>query len=336
MSSSSNHSEDDEAMRALRTGLKADRLSPDALRRVRVAVEAEWRASTRIPRARRWPRIAAAASVLVLAAAGSLYYGLDPPPAGPPLGTIVKAQAPGVESRQLLGRRSPLHEGAALLAPQAVVARGDALIELASGGNLRVMHGTEFEVQASNIVKLEHGEIYVDIPPGAHASEHFVVTTPAGEFRHVGTQFALAVRADETLVRVREGRVQWLADDTEESIGAGTEIRIDSRRQVTRRSVPTSGSDWSWTEGLVPDIDIEGKPLSVFLDWVCRETGRKLVLADDEVSKEVARTRMHGNVRGMTPLAALRAVMAATALRFELTEGAIRLSLARDAPTTRS
>ena len=44
--------------------------------------------------------------------------------------------------------------------------------------------------------------------------------------------------------------------------------------------------------------------------------------------------RMHGSVHGLTPMQALKAVMASTSLRFDLPAGAIRVSFAGDPPTS--
>ena len=40
-----------------------------------------------------------------------------------------------------------------------------------------------------------------------------MVVTPAGEFRHVGTQFAVAIVNGMTRLRVREGSVLWHATE---------------------------------------------------------------------------------------------------------------------------
>ena len=56
-------------------------------------------------------------------------------------------------------------------------------------------------------------------------------------------------------------------------------------------------------------------------------------MIDDAARKQAATIRMHGNVRGLTRMEALSAVMAATTLRFELPEGVIRVSSARDSTT---
>ena len=63
---------------------------------------------------------------------------------------------------------------------------------------------------------------------------------------------------------------------------------------------------------------------------MARESGRKLVVADDQARKKVATIRMHGSVHGLAPMQALSAVMAATELRFDLPDGLIRISMASE------
>ena len=341
MSDLTNSSGGDEgvAERVLREGLRTPALSPEAMQRIRAATQTEWRANVQAPTHARTRRLslAAAASVLMLAAAiGWNVFMTTTGDTGALLGEVARFEAPGLVESGYLRRDVAMNPGASLRAGQSFDVRGDSLITLAGGGNLRLARASSIKVLASNAVKLERGEIYVDIPPGSRGSDRFMVVTPAGEFRHVGTQFAVAIVNGMTRLRVREGSVQWNATDGESTVNAGTELTIDQNRTVTRRPIPTAGRDWAWAESMAPDIDIDNRPLQEFLVWFSRETGRKLVLADDEVRKQTATIRMHGDVRGLTAMEALSAVMAATTLRFELPEGAIRVSSARDSKTPSS
>ena len=341
MSDLTNSSGGDEgvAERVLREGLRTPALSPEAMQRIRAATQTEWRANVQAPTHARTRRLslAAAASVLMLAAAiGWNVFMTTTGDTGALLGEVARVEAPGLVESGYLRRDVAMNPGASLRAGQSFDVRGDSLITLAGGGNLRLARASSIQVLASNAVKLERGEIYVDIPPGSRGSDRFMVVTPAGEFRHVGTQFAVAIVNGMTRLRVREGSVQWNATDGESTVNAGTELTIDQNRTVTRRPIPTAGRDWAWAESMAPDIDIDNRPLQEFLVWFSRETGRKLVLADDEVRKQTATIRMHGDVRGLTAMEALSAVMAATTLRFELPEGAIRVSSARDSKTPSS
>jgi len=342
MSDSSNNDsrhDEDAADRALREGLRTPALSAEAMQRIRQAAQQEWRAATQPaepagierPANRRWLSLAAAASVAVLAGVvGWNVFLANAANDGAVVGTLASFEAPGIVEPHLLRRDTFLAQGTALHAGQALDVRGDSLVQLAGGGNLRIARASAFDVVAANAVKLERGELYVDIVPGSRGSDRFVVVTPAGEFRHVGTQFALAIVNGATRLRVREGSVLWHAAEGDSTVDAGTEVVIDEHRNVTRRPIATAGREWAWAESLAPDFEIENRPVMEFLVWFSRETGRKLDLVDDEARRQAATILMHGNVRGLTAMEALSAVMAATTLRFELPEGAIRVSSARD------
>jgi ferric-dicitrate binding protein FerR (iron transport regulator) len=330
--------EEGDADRALREGLRASALSPEAMQRIRAATRAEWRAAypaeeVRRP-ARRWLPLAAAAAVTTLALAlGWNVFMANPAGGGAKLGTLARFDAPGLVEAHTLRADLLLAAGSVLRAGQKLDVRGDSLIALEGGGNLRVARASVIEVMTADGVRLHRGELYVDIPPGSRGSDRFLVVTPAGEFRHVGTQFAVAIVDGMTRLRVREGSVLWRASEGDSTVNAGTEVVIDRNRTVTRRPIATAGRDWAWAESMAPDIEIENRPLQEFLEWFSRETGRKLVMTDESVRQQAAAIRMHGNVHGLSAMEALTAVMSATTLRFELPEGLIRVSSARESPT---
>jgi ferric-dicitrate binding protein FerR (iron transport regulator) len=330
--------DEDAADRALREGLRAPALSPEAMQRIRAAAQQEWRAANPAAPARsagrRWLSVAAAASVAMLAGVvGWNAFMGNAADNGAVVGQLARFDAPGIAESRYLRPDVVLAAGSELRAGHTLDVRGDSLIALAGGGNVRVGRASAFEVVAANAVKLERGELYVDIPPGSRGSNRFMVATPAGEFRHVGTQFAVAIVNGTTRLRVREGSVQWHAIEGDSTVEAGTEITIDRNRTVTRRPIATTGREWAWAESLAPDIEIENRPLQEFLVWFSRETGRKLELADDIARMQSGTILMHGNVHGLNAMEALTAVMAATTLRFELPEGVIRVSSARESTT---
>ena len=325
---------DDEEI--LRSNLRVPTLSPEALARIRRATEAEWRVQTGGSPRRLWiPRAAAAAvALLALAAAWQLWVRSPGVTVGEPMAQLARAEGAGVVELRSLWRDTTIGVGGELRSGRDFEARGGSLLKLRGGGNVRVAPNSRFEVLSANSVRLDRGEMYVDIPPGAHADASFVAVTGAGEFRHLGTQFAIAVVNGTTRLRVREGRVQWHAPDGDSTLPAGTEVLIDRHLNVTHGAVESAGQHWSWTETMAPEIDIDNRPLGEFLAWFARETGRKLVYADPATQQQIDSIRMHGNVHGLTPMQALKAVMASTSLRFDLPSGAIRVSFAGDPPTT--
>lgn len=315
------------AERALREGFKANALSPEAMQRIRQATEQEWRSVTRAPLQRGWRSFAAAASIAVLAAGfGGAWLALNGGSAdGEILGELASFDAPGIVETRTLRRDVAFASGAKLRAVRRLDVRGDSLVSLTEGGNLRLARATIINVEAGNTISLERGELYVDIPPGSRGSVAFRVVTDAGEFLHDGTQFAVAIVEGETRLRVREGRVRWLAEAGESIVPAGTEVIIDRNGNTTQRPIATAGRDWAWTESMTPGIAIDERPLIEFLEWFARETGRKLEI-DEAARRQAANIRMHGNINGLTVAEALSAVMATTTLRYELPEGVIRVS----------
>jgi len=312
----------------LREGLSVPPLSAEALSRIRAAAESEWRDKAG-RRPGRWLPYAAAASVLILTLTGIRYFtgsGREEP--GEPAARLVRFEAPGVLEVHTLRRDTSLTGGTVLRSGRTYRVSGQALLDLEDSGNLRVASNSEFEIVARDVVRLERGEIYVDIPPGTHTHAAFIVRTAAGEFRHVGTQFALAVFQGQTRLRVREGSVQWIAADGESMVKAGTEVVFSNGTHTVERPIGASGKEWDWTAATTPDFEIDNRPLAEFLQWVARESGRKLVLADDQVRRKAESIRMHGSVHGLTPMQALSAVMAATELRYDLPDGEIRVSFA--------
>ena len=314
--------------RVLRDNLRMQALSPEALARIRQVTEAEWRAQV-APVRRRWMPVAAAAAALIAAVATwTLWSGSQPEMPGAPLARVERVEAPGAVELGSWWRESAVNAGAELHAGQRLDLRGNTLLSLNGGGNVRLAHDSEVQVMSADSIRLVRGEMYVDIPPGSRGSRSFVAITDAGEFRHLGTQFAISVDDGATRLRVREGSVQWHTSQGESTVNAGTEVLIDRNHNVTRQAIDSSGVNWAWVETMAPDVDIEDRPLAEFLDWVARETGRKLVLSDDATRRQVATIRMHGNVHGLAPLEALKVVMASTSLRLDLPAGVIRVSFA--------
>ena len=238
MSDSTNQepSREASAERVLREGLRANVLTPEALQRIRQATEQEWRQVTRAPARRGWLALAAAASVAVLAAGlGWAYLAQNSASANAAiLGQVASFDAPGMVEPRTLRPDVMMVAGSKLRVGQVLDARGDSLVTLNGGGNLRVARASGFEVEADNSISLQRGELYVDIPPGAHASDAFRIVTDAGEFRHEGTQFAVAIVDGQTRLRVREGRVLWRAD-AGESTACSPEPRWSSIEAARQR-----------------------------------------------------------------------------------------------------
>ncbi|MEJ0100757.1 MAG: FecR domain-containing protein [Pseudomonadota bacterium] len=314
---------------ALRRGLQVAPLSTEAMARIRAATEQEWRATTSTPQRSRHVMRRAAAAIVVLAIAGALMVGRFGGDTGAVIGKLERADQPGAVEHHWL-HDHPLDNGAALHAGQRVEVQGGARIALAGAGSLRLAPGTRVKILSAHLLKLIDGSIYLDMPPTPGSQFEFSAQTPAGTFTHVGTQFLLAVHAGQTELQVREGSVRWHSDKGDVLAESGTQLIIDADGKATRTQVVTTGTTWSWAEGLAPIFEIENRSLTEFLQHVARETGRTLVFANGAVESRSATTQLHGSIDEMAPVDALATVMATTSLRFTLGGNSIRIESASD------
>ena len=94
-------------------------------------------------------------------------------------------------------------------------------------------------------------------------------------------------------------------------------------------SVAVHGDAWRWAEAGAPPFAIEGRSLDEFLAWAARETGRNLVYASADAARESEQTRLKGSVAGLSPEAAVAAVLAAEpGLQHQIASGQIRIERA--------
>jgi len=314
----------------LTAALRTPALSPDALERVRAAVEREWLAATvagaapetqrtALASRPRWFAVAAAA----VAAVGVASWLAGPPAPAQLLGSLSRTDegALAVQSAHLPRRN--LTQGGALRVGDRVTAQGPALVALARGGTLRISARSELTVSSPSQISLERGLIYIDIPSATGAGNPLRIITSAGSIEHVGTEFEVLSDDQAVRVRVREGRIRFVGRTNTVVAGAGTELLAAPGKSIVQRSIDTFGSDWSWTAALAPDYEIEGSSLIRFLQWVSRELGRPLNFADANARHIADRTILHGSVRHQAPIDAMSNVLATTSLTYEIRGDAI-------------
>ncbi len=307
------------------------RPAPDGAVResVRAAVEQEWLQATGRRRARRAFRWAAAAAI-VATAVGLGWLGLrDGTSEAPaPVGTLVAAR--GAVHLTSASDRGPIVAGSRLQAGTSVGtgASGYLLLTVASL-DLRVGPGTVLDLDRPGHVQLTHGRIYVDSGPEGDAHEPLVVDTPFGRVSHLGTQFQVVVRSSSMWVGVRSGRVSVRErSGRHETLERGQAAAVERGGAMERMAVAPYGRSWAWVNTLTPDFPIDGRPLSEFLAWYVRETGRKLELQGPATQAAIDQTRLSGSIAGLTPTEALVAVMATTRLQYDMNSpGELRIRL---------
>jgi ferric-dicitrate binding protein FerR (iron transport regulator) len=315
---------DQELDRTLTDVLRTPALDSQALERIRVVAENEWRASTQLQRRsrsiRRWRWASLSAAVVLIALTTAWFAKRTGEPAV--FGSISRSDG-GADVR---------HVGDPLRSGDRVSTHGPMLVSVAAGGSLRIAADSTIDITSGTEIRLERGKIYIDLPPAPAVSARLNVWTRAGVIEHVGTEFEVLSDDAGVRIRVREGRIRLR--DISGAIGnskailadAGTELLAVAGGGVVQRPVPTYGSDWLWVANLAPTYEIEGQPLLDFLQWVSRELGRRLEFGDSDARDIAARTILHGSIHDHEPMDALANVLATTSLRYEIRGDAIRVN----------
>jgi ferric-dicitrate binding protein FerR (iron transport regulator) len=295
----------------------------DVERSVREHVHAEWRSVVfeRRRRGRQRTYLALAASIVAAAVA---FWALGPQLGGSaePVATValatgdVRVTAGWFDNWHGVAGGQPLLEGQTL----ETGATGRGALALPGGISARVDHGSRLVLAAADRLVLERGTLYVD--SGSAPAAPLDVVTTTGTVSHVGTQYEVRLLDSSVRVRVRDGMVEWRSSRGDVERGAsGVQLTIRDDGRVERSSVPGYGAAWDWTLEAAPSIDIEGLPLSQFLAWAARETGREVVYASPEAESEAEGIVVHGSIAGLTPAEALDAVLATTSVHANVAGG---------------
>jgi len=308
-----------------------DEPSPDVMREVQAAVHAEWQSMLRARRRTRRQFIAVGIAASALLAVGIGFFGVRYMAVAP----IQVAQITRIDGHLLV---RPQSQAAHEVAVAANVSTGEtiqtddrsrAALQFGDAVSLRLDQGTIVKIAAADELVLTAGAVYIDSQ--AEHPQALTVRTDAGSVRHVGTQYEVRTHADEMVVSVREGRVM-IANAAGTSSGvAGERIRVTPRGQVVRSTVAAHDPRWQWAARTAPQFDINDHTLAVFLEWVARETGRKVVYSSSEAQHAASVLKLRGSIAGLDPDTALEAVLSTTQLhRYQTKDELIGISLAGD------
>jgi ferric-dicitrate binding protein FerR (iron transport regulator) len=301
-----------------------------AMERARIAAEQSWlRAVGREPAASRrgFSRAVVGFTLAAGLAAVALFFWLPRPDAQAPvlLARIVTMDgAASMRARQgeiPVQVQTPVHSGTTLASGEGRVALifGDSL-------SLRVNRHTRLRFESHDRITLLQGVIYVD-SGGVNAVPALRVGTPAGEFRHVGTQFQVMVMGNTTHVRVREGRVLLTrapgTQDNTTDIATGDELSVTGNELAWRRGLPSFGADWEWSATVAPQLEIENRPLAEFIAWMAREHGWQIRYGDDSLQQRTHDIRLHGSLDDLGTDAMLERVSLVTGVPMSVRDGVL-------------
>jgi len=297
---------------------------------VRAAVAAEWRATVtaRQPKrgfARSWLALAASAAVAALAIGFALPRWNA---AGEPLAAVARVIGAAELRHSSDGAWQALTATSQVAATDEIrtSASGRVALRRPDGLEVRLDADTQLAFAGSERASLATGSVYVDAGAAGSGSNAFVVDTPYGNVRHLGTQYVASVRNGVLQVAVREGSIEIERGQMPVVARAGESLAVHQDGSVTRAPVDSHGEAWLWAQSVAPEFAIDGRSLDEFLAWAGRETGRKIVYTSADAAREAEQTKLKGSTSGLTPEAAVAAVFASEpALHHEIAGGQIRV-----------
>jgi hypothetical protein len=202
---------------------------------------------------------------------------------------------------------------------------GRLALRMAGGASARLDSGTRIRLASATLIELTRGAVYVDTRGG----DAVAVRAPAGLFQPSGTQFEVRVTDDATLLKVREGSVRFESGPERVRAAAGEELVAREDGGLVRRSIPPFGPDWEWVLAAAPMPEIEGMKVRLFLDWIAREAGWRVELADGEASALADSVELHGSIAHLTPLEATGVVLLSAGLEYRVSDGTLVVAVAR-------
>ena len=209
--------------------------------------------------------------------------------------------------------------GDSLQAGQEVASgeQGRLAIRLASGPSVRLDKQTNIRILSRQILMLDRGAVYVDSGSRHQDRARTVeVQTPLGSIRDMGAVYEVRTRPGLLLVRVRAGAVSIKDSEGLLRLGAGYELAVDSSGRTVRRRLVSYAPEWSWVASVTPPMDLEGRSLREFLDWMARERGLRLEFASASLARIAPETMLNGSIEGMSLDDALASVLAAAGMRY--------------------
>lgn len=310
-------SDDAEIADLLRSVGAREEPSFDISQQVQAAVHAEWSAMVAVRRRRRTGVWALAASVCAMAVGAAItvqHFDED----GEPIATMLRTEGEVFVAHDATDW-SRVEAGQQIAIGDSIRSEARAALALNSGISVRLDRGALVRVTDRDRWALDVGAVYVDSGVDRH-EDPFTISTKAGSVRHVGTQYEVRTMDRGIDVSVREGRVMVENDHGSNVATAGERLTISYEGSVQRAHLSPSDQRWDWATDISPTYPIENVSLAAFLEWVARETGRQLIYESEQARRLAAREILHGSIEGLSPDAALTAVLSTTFLHRDETK----------------
>ncbi len=227
----------------------------------------------------------------------------------------VLVRAPGrSEWEPLRGINAPIVPGTELRATEA----GRLGLTLADGASLRLDAGTQVMIESARRFELTRGAAYVDV--GATVvGEPYALATSFATVSEIGSQIEATVGDDSLRLRVRDGDARIVTSaGVDVTASTGEQLHVDGDGDLVRDYIMPHDGDWAWVETLAGTPIIDGRPLTQFLDWVARETGRPIRYDSPLTETSVGTAVLRGDAENLTPMQALDVMLSMTEFDYSL------------------
>ncbi len=205
-------------------------------------------------------------------------------------------------------------------------AKSGIVLSTIAGHSLRLAGGTRARFTATDRLRLDAGRVYFE----STTQEGFGIDSRFGAVSHVGTSYALELRATELIVRVREGLVAIATRAAHVRAPRGTQVAFDAQgHELGRSTISTWGPVWSWADVLAPPLRLDGRMLVDVLEDIARQSGRQLEFADAGVRETCRHVALKGPLLDLPIGDRLYAVLATTG--FEAVESGDRILIRGEA-----
>lgn len=263
------------------------------------AVQAEFDAlNARRPSQRLW--LGSVAAVLVAALVTVLVW----PSAPQVVATLAQSGHPLTVQRD--GQTVTLIDGEQLVSGDMIVSTQPVAIRMLKGSELRLDTASHLRLVDAQSLQLISGALYID--SGSGGDEGLTVTADGLAIAHIGTQYLVEHRNDgDVRVSVREGAVR--VEGVESALQAGESARLSDRRLAARSTVAAVDGRWAWVANAAPPLVLNGMSLAEFCRWFEKQTGRKVRYLQASDSSKARTVELSGSTDGLTPDAALNAVL---------------------------
>jgi ferric-dicitrate binding protein FerR (iron transport regulator) len=242
-------------------------------------------------------------------------------------GAVFSGDKASEDWQWLAGTDVPLSSGTRLRTDSS----GRAAVRLVSGTALRIAGASELILGSDARIELLEGRVYLDTQGARQGGVEIV--TRFGTLRDVGTQFEVLSTESGLRVRTREGAVAFTraSSATVLECEADEELRIDRSGRMERGHIASFDPEWAWVETLAEAPRGPELTLRRFLEWVARETGRRLRYDSPETEARVNQVVLHGTTPNRAPVQALEIALATTDIDYVLPDDGTILLRRRDA-----